>query len=156
MRPGIDPPLAFGMCGETGGGGFRMPMSMIHQAVPFCVRCPLTRSLSLALVICCCSQTHRKPPPPQKKEEKVDRGKPIIGQAFSMLGLNSWLIEPEVEGTGGRVCGDVGGIKPRLCATMLGARARLSRIHSVGSFSRPPSPSLHQRLYGALNKLRSI
>lgn len=54
---GIDPPLAFGMCGEKrgGGGGVRLPMSMIHQAAPFCARWPLTVSLSLALVICCCS-----------------------------------------------------------------------------------------------------
>ena len=53
--PGIDPPLAFRMCEEKGDGEVRLPMSMIHQAAAFCVRWPLTVSLSLALVICCCS-----------------------------------------------------------------------------------------------------
>lgn len=51
----IDPALAFGMCGQSRGGGLRLPMSMIHQAALFCAWWPLTVSLSLALVICCCS-----------------------------------------------------------------------------------------------------
>lgn len=87
--PAIDRPL-------TGRG---LPMSMLHQAAPFCERQPLTVSLSLLLL----SQMHsvRCRGPSLTK-------KPIIWQAALIVWLNGSLTKRQRGGEGLDVAGRPG------------------------------------------------
>ncbi len=98
---GIDPPLAFGMCGETGRRGGRV--ANVDDSSSSSLLCEV--AFDCELVTCSCYllllSGLTQSPLPRTKGERVDGGEPIIGQAALIVWLNSWLIEWEM---GGRCC----------------------------------------------------